>query len=41
MESMNDAWRKRKIKMDGLWQFTQINRVSKVISPYAQMMLSD
>ena len=41
MESLNDAWRKRIIKMDELWQFTQINRVSKVISPYAQMMLSD
>lgn len=41
MEALNDAWRKRKIKMDELWRFTQINRVSKVISPYAQMMLSD
>lgn len=41
MEALNDAWRKRLIKMDELWHFTQINRVSKVISPYAQMMLSD
>lgn len=41
MEALNDAWRKRLIKMDELWHFTQINRVSKVISPYAQMMLND
>lgn len=41
MEALNDAWRKRKIKMDELWEFTQINKVSNVISPYAQMMLSD
>ena len=41
MEALNDAWRKRKIKMDELWHFTQINKVSNVISPYAHMMLSD
>ena len=41
MEALNDAWRKRRIKMDELWHFTQINKVSNVISPYAHMMLSD
>lgn len=41
MEALNDVWRKRMIKMDELWRFTQINRVSKVISPYIHMMLSD
>ena len=41
MEALRDAWRKRLITMDELWRFTQINRVSKVISPYIQMMLGD
>jgi len=41
MEALRDAWRKRLITMDELWRFAEINRVSKVILPYAQMMLSD
>lgn len=41
MEALRDAWRKRLITMDELWRFAQINRVSKVISPYIQMMLGD
>ena len=41
MEALRDVWRKRLITMDELWRFTQINRVSKVISPYIQMMLGD
>ncbi len=41
MEALRDAWLKRLIKMDELWRFTQINRVSNVISPYIHMMLSD
>jgi predicted transcriptional regulator of viral defense system len=41
MEALRDAWLKRLITIDDLWRFTQINRVSKVISPYIHMMLSD
>lgn len=41
MEALHDAWRKRLISMDELWRFAEINRVSKVILPYAQMLLSD
>ena len=41
MEALRDAWRKRLITIDELWRFTQINRVSKVISPYAHMLVSD
>lgn len=41
MEALRDAWRKRLITMDELWRFAQINRVSKVISPYAHMLVSD
>lgn len=41
MEALRDAWRKRLITMDELWRFAEINRVSKVILPYAQMLLSD
>jgi hypothetical protein len=41
MEALRDAWRKRLITMDELWHFAEINRISKVILPYAQMLLSD
>lgn len=41
MEALRDSWQKRLVKMDELWRFAKINRVSKVILPYAQMLLSD
>ena len=41
MEALCDAWRKRLMTMDELWRFAEINRVSKVILPYAQMLVSD
>lgn len=41
MEALRDAWRKRLITMDELWRFAEINRVTKVMLPYAQMLVSD
>lgn len=41
MEALKDAWRKRLITMDDLWHFAEINRVSNVMMPYLQMLVSD
>ena len=41
MEVLRDAWRDRLITMDELWRFAGINRVTKVMLPYAQMLVSD
>ncbi len=41
MEALKDAWRKRLITMDDLWHFAKINRVSNVMIPYLQMLVSD
>lgn len=41
MEALRDAWRKRLITMDELWRFAEINRVAKVMLPYAQMLVID
>ena len=41
MEVLRDAWRKRLITMDELWQFAETNRVSKVMLPFSQMLVSD
>jgi predicted transcriptional regulator of viral defense system len=41
MEALRDAWRKRLITMDELWRFAEINRVAKVMLPYAQMLVGD
>lgn len=41
MEALRDAWRKRLITMDELWRFAEINRVTNVMLPYAQMLVSD
>lgn len=41
MEALKDAWRKRLITMDELFQFAKLNRVTNVLLPYAQMLVSD
>ena len=41
MEALRDTWRKRLITMDELWRFAEINRVTKVMFPYAQMLVID
>jgi predicted transcriptional regulator of viral defense system len=41
MEALRDAWRKRLMTMDELFHFAKINRVTNVILPYAQMLVSD
>ncbi len=41
MESLRDVWRKRLITMDELWRFAEINRVTNVMLPYAQMLVID
>lgn len=41
MEALKDAWRKRLITMDELFRFAKLNRVTNVLLPYAQMLVSD
>jgi predicted transcriptional regulator of viral defense system len=41
MEALKDAWRKRLITMDELFHFAKLNRVTNVMLPYAQMLVSD
>ena len=41
MEALKDAWRKRLIRMDELFRFAKLNRVTNVLLPYAQMLVSD
>ena len=41
MEALSDAWRKRLITMDELWRLAIINRVTKVMLPYIQMLVRD
>ena len=41
MEALRDAWQKRVITMDELWRFAETNRVSNVMLPFIQMLVSD
>ncbi len=41
MEALKDAWRKRLITMDELFRFAKLNRVTNVLLPYVQMLVSD
>ena len=41
METLRDAWRNRLITMDEFWRFAKINRVTKVILSYTQMLIID
>ena len=41
MEALSDSWRKRLITMDELWRLAIINRITKVMLPYAQMLVRD
>jgi len=41
MEALKDAWRKRLITMDELFHFAKLNRITNVMLPYAQMLVSD
>lgn len=41
MEALSDSWRKRLITMDELWRLAIINRITKVMLPYTQMLVRD
>lgn len=36
IEALTDAWRRRRVKMDALWEAAQANRVTNVIRPYLE-----
>lgn len=36
LEALKDAWQERKVTMDDLWRYAQINRVANVMRPYLE-----
>lgn len=36
MEALREGWRKRKVKMDDLWRYAAIDRVTNVMRPYLE-----
>lgn len=36
IEALTDAWRRRRVTMDALWEAAQVNRVTNVIRPYLE-----
>ena len=38
LEALRDAWRRRKVTMDDLWHYAQVNRVGRVMRPYIEAL---
>lgn len=38
LEALREGWRSRKVTMDALWHYSQVNRVTKVVRPYLEAM---
>jgi len=38
LEALREGWRSRKVTMDDLWHYAQINRVSNVVRPYLEAL---
>lgn len=40
LEALREAWRERKVTMDDLWRYAEVDRVAKVMRPYLQALVS-
>jgi predicted transcriptional regulator of viral defense system len=40
LEALREAWRERKVTMDDLSRYADVNRVAKVMQPYLQALVS-
>lgn len=40
LEALRDAWQGRKIKMDDLWHYAQVNRVGRIMRPYIEALIA-
>jgi predicted transcriptional regulator of viral defense system len=38
LEALREAWRARKVSMDELWRYAQINRMTNVMRPYLEAL---
>lgn len=38
LEALREGWRRRKLAMDELWRYAEVNRVSKVMRPYIEAL---
>jgi predicted transcriptional regulator of viral defense system len=38
LEALREAWTERKVTMDELWRFAQINRMTNVMRPYLEAL---
>ncbi len=40
LEALRDAWRQRKLGMDALWRYAEVNRVTQVMRPYIEALIA-
>ena len=40
LEALKEAWRQRKLSLDRVAHFAEVNRVSKVIQPYLETVVA-
>ena len=40
MEALREAWRAKKVTMDDLWRYAEIDRVGKVMRPYMEALVA-
>ena len=38
LEALKDAWRKKKVSMDDLWESAQLCRMTNVMRPYLECL---
>jgi hypothetical protein len=38
LEALRDGWQRRRFAMDELWRYARIDRVTRVIGPYLEML---
>ncbi len=38
LEALREAWRQRKLSMDALWHYAEVNRVARVMRPYIEAL---
>lgn len=40
LEALREGWRERKVMMDDLWRYANVNRVSNVMRPYLESVVA-
>jgi hypothetical protein len=38
LEALREGWRQRKLRMDELWHYAEVDRVSRVMRPYIEAL---